>query len=112
MAPGSPLLLKAGSGGWQATVRVGTEWLSMGITVLEAGGMDCLFGLDMLRRYACSIDLKANVLRFQSLDNAPELPFLAEHELPDSARLNFAPPPGNGECTGRCQSPWRALCKS
>lgn len=59
----------------------------MGITVLESGGMDCLFGLDMLRRYGCAIDLKANVLRFQSLDNTPELPFLAEHELPESARL-------------------------
>ncbi|KAK9808308.1 hypothetical protein WJX73_010394 [Symbiochloris irregularis] len=79
-----------------ATVQVGSEWLSMGITVLESGGMDCLFGLDMLRRYGCAIDLKANVLRFQSLDNTPELPFLAEHELPDSARLFAAGPSASG----------------
>lgn len=80
-----------------ATVRVASEWVSMGITVLESGGMDCLFGLDMLRRYGCAIDLKANVLRFQNLDNQPELPFLPEHELPDSAKLFAAGRPANGE---------------
>ena len=79
----------------QATVRVASEWVSMGITVLESGGMDCLFGLDMLRRYGCAIDLKANVLRFQNLDNQPELPFLPEHELPDSAKLFAAGRPAS-----------------
>ena len=33
-------------------VRVGTQFLTMSLTVLESGGMDCLFGLDMLRRCA------------------------------------------------------------
>ena len=46
--------------------------------------MPFLFGLDMLKRYQCCIDLHKNVLRFGSINNA-ELPFLAEHELP--ARL-------------------------
>ena len=47
--------------------------------------MPFLFGLDMLRRYQCCIDLHKNVLRFGSISNA-ELPFLAEHELPAKLR--------------------------
>lgn len=49
-------------------------------------------------RWGCSIDLKRNVLKFGNLEDL-ELPFLAEHELPESARISFGPagqegPPG------------------
>ena len=69
----------------QAIIKVQSVHLPMSITVLESGSMEFLFGLDMLRRYQCCIDLKRGVLR---VDVAPpvELPFLAEHELPPSAR--------------------------
>lgn len=69
----------------QAIIKVQAVHLPMSITVLESGSMEFLFGLDMLRRYQCCIDLRRGVLR---VDVAPpvELPFLAEHELPASAR--------------------------
>ena len=66
-------------------MRVGDQHVSASITILEDNSMPFLFGLDMLRRYQCSIDLNKNVLRFGSINNA-ELPFLAEHELPERLR--------------------------
>lgn len=50
--------------------------------------MPFLFGLDMLRRFQCSIDLGAGSggeLRFPTL--GASLPFLSEHEIPRSERF-------------------------
>ena len=45
--------------------------------------MDCLFGLDMLKRHRCCIDLGKNVLRFPSAGvGGLEAPFLHEKDLP------------------------------
>lgn len=63
-----------------AQIKLGSSLhLPCSFTVLEGKGVELLFGLDMLKRYQCSIDLAKNVLRLQST----EIPFLAEHELPD-----------------------------
>ncbi|XP_046920113.2 DNA damage inducible 1 homolog rngo isoform X1 [Dermatophagoides farinae] len=56
-------------------------------TILEHQPMDMLLGLDMLRRYQCSIDLKSNVLRIGT--TGTETPFLSESEIPKFARLNM-----------------------
>lgn len=49
---------------------------------LQGRDVDLLFGLDMLKRHQACIDLEKNVLRIQGR----EVPFLAEHELPNKAR--------------------------
>ncbi|CAK0784745.1 hypothetical protein CVIRNUC_007949 [Coccomyxa viridis] len=67
--------------------KIGSQHLPMSITIMEKGP-DFLFGLDMLRRYQCSIDLKANVLRF-SVGPEVALPFLHEHELPEAVRFEM-----------------------
>ena len=67
--------------------------------------MPFLFGLDMLRRYQCSIDLHKNVLRFGSINDA-ELPFLAEHELPERLRRESEDAPaGKGVGEGSSSGP-------
>ena len=51
--------------------------------------VDLLFGLDMLKAHQACIDLEKNVLRIRGR----EVRFLAEHELPDKARLFEQPGP-------------------
>jgi DNA damage-inducible protein 1 len=50
--------------------------------VMESGSIDCLFGLDMLRRYQACIDLHAGVLRLRLGGMPIEVPFLGESEIP------------------------------
>lgn len=89
----------------QAPLKVGNQHVSASITILEDDSMPFLFGLDMLRRYQCSIDLHKNVLRFGSINNA-ELPFLAEHELPERLRRDSGDAPaGKGVGLGASSGP-------
>ena len=54
----------------------------MAVTVLEKSDVDLLFGLDMLRRYRCNIDLENNCLKFGVLEST-SLQFLPDHEIPN-----------------------------
>jgi len=62
--------------------------------------MPFLFGLDMLRRFQCRIDLSGGggsaggVLRFPTLNAS--LPFLSEHEIPQSERFEEKKEEGEG----------------
>ena len=66
----------------QVSVKVGNEHLPMAVTVLEKSDVDLLFGLDMLRRYRCNIDLANNCLKFGILEDT-SLEFLPDHEIPN-----------------------------
>ncbi|GAQ81962.1 DNA damage-inducible protein 1 [Klebsormidium nitens] len=86
-----------------ATIKVGQVFLPCTFTILENQDMEFIFGLDMLRKHQCVIDLKDSSLRFGSSDIA--VPFLPEHEIPrylwdeqtpsDSPKAPLpTPPPG------------------
>lgn len=53
------------------------------ILLSKGRDVDLLFGLDMLKQHQACIDLEKNVLRI----NGREVTFLAEHELPEQARM-------------------------
>ena len=54
---------------------------------LQGRDVDLLFGLDMLKAHQAIIDLEKNVLRI----SGREVRFLAEHELPEQARMMEIP---------------------
>jgi DNA damage-inducible protein 1 len=63
-------------------IKVGTQFLPISLSVMEGKDVDLLFGLDVLKRHQAIIDLQKNCLRI----NGEEIPFLAEHELPNQMR--------------------------
>jgi len=61
--------------------QVGGHYATSSITVLEQkDGPGFIFGLDMLKRHQCCIDLASGSLRFGSCDAV--LPFLPSHMIP------------------------------
>lgn len=69
-------------------LRVADLFLPCSITVMEGKDVDLLLGLDMLKAHQACIDLEKGVLRVQGR----EVAFLAEHELPDKARVSVEGP--------------------
>jgi DNA damage-inducible protein 1 len=71
-----------------AQIKFGETYLQCSFTVLDEKlgdkNMEFLLGLDMLKRYQCSIDLKENVLRLHAGGAPVEVKFLSEGELPQS----------------------------
>lgn len=69
--------------------------------------MDCLFGLDMIKRHRCSIDLGKNVLRFTigHGGESMEAPFLHEKDLPvaKGGTLGFDPDRENRKVEARLE---------
>lgn len=95
-------------------LEIGGYAFPCSITVMdsEAGlgdkNMDCLFGLDMLKRHRCSIDLAKNVLRFTlgaSGGETMEAPFLHEKDLPTSkgGTMDFDAEKENAEVEARLE---------
>uniref|UniRef100_A0A5S6QMJ2 UBA domain-containing protein n=1 Tax=Trichuris muris TaxID=70415 RepID=A0A5S6QMJ2_TRIMR len=65
-----------------AQLQIENVFFAVSCVVVEKQPMDILFGLDMLKRHQCVIDLKQNCL----VVGDTRTPFLAEHEIPASCR--------------------------
>ncbi|KAF3649052.1 putative BTB/POZ domain-containing protein-like [Capsicum annuum] len=61
-------------------VEIGNNFYPCSFVVLDSPNMEFLFGLDMLRKHQCMIDLKDNVLRVGGGEVA--VPFLHEKDIP------------------------------
>ncbi|BGP37231.1 DNA damage-inducible protein 1 [Rhodotorula kratochvilovae] len=68
-----------------AQLKMGPDlFLQCSFTILDSD-VELLFGLDMLRRHQCCIDLRENALIIQDR----KIPFLAEHQLPKGSAEEF-----------------------
>ncbi|XP_025798790.1 DNA damage-inducible protein 1 isoform X1 [Panicum hallii] len=67
-----------------ASIKIGHLFYHCSFTVLDAPNMEFLFGLDMLRKHQCMIDLKDNVLRVGG--GEVSVPFLQEKDIPAHIR--------------------------
>lgn len=63
-----------------APIKIGKMFYPCSFVVLDSPNMEFLFGLDMLRKHQCMIDLKDNVLRVGGGEVA--VPFLHEKDIP------------------------------
>lgn len=71
-----------------AQMKIQQSYYPISITVLQGGDVEFLFGLDMLRRHQCCIDLKHNVLRVEGASGIEECPFLSEDQFKKQAPVN------------------------
>ncbi|KAJ8765165.1 hypothetical protein K2173_010656 [Erythroxylum novogranatense] len=63
-----------------APIKIGSIFYPCSFLVLDAPNMEFLFGLDMLRKHQCIVDLKENVLRVGG--GEVSVPFLHEKDIP------------------------------
>ncbi|KAI3820441.1 hypothetical protein L1987_07988 [Smallanthus sonchifolius] len=63
-----------------APIKIGNNFYPCSFVVLDSPNMEFFFGLDMLRKHQCMIDLKDNVLRVGGGEVA--VPFLPEKDIP------------------------------
>jgi DNA damage-inducible protein 1 len=65
-----------------AQMKFGKSYFPISITIIENNDVDFLFGLDMLKRYRCCIDLSRNALRILVGESSyEELNFLSDNEI-------------------------------
>lgn len=67
-----------------APLKIGKKYYLCSFTVLDQPDIELIFGLDMLRKHQCSIDLKDNVLHVGGGELS--VPFLQEKDLPAQFR--------------------------
>ncbi|ETV80559.1 hypothetical protein H257_06092 [Aphanomyces astaci] len=92
-----------------APLKIGREFYNCSFTILDQQGVDFLFGLDMLKRHQCSIDLHRNALVLRDGSGEHQVPFLPEHEIPITERSELPPPPPSSPASAPAPPPAAAL---
>ncbi|AFZ79009.1 hypothetical protein BEWA_018540 [Theileria equi strain WA] len=60
-----------------ADLKIGPIFIHVSFVILDGGNIDFILGLDILRRYACTINLKDNCLQINDIS----VPFLSEKDI-------------------------------
>lgn len=60
-----------------ADLKIGSIFIPVSFIILDGGNIEFILGLDILRRHACTINLKDNVLQI----NDTSVPFLSESDI-------------------------------
>ncbi|XP_050237300.1 protein DNA-DAMAGE INDUCIBLE 1 isoform X2 [Mercurialis annua] len=63
-----------------APIKIGSQFYPCSFLVLDSPNMEFLFGLDMLRKHQCIIDVKENLLKVAG--GEVSVPFLQEKDIP------------------------------
>ncbi|UZJ51665.1 hypothetical protein CBS101457_000985 [Exobasidium rhododendri] len=80
-----------------AQIKLGDElYLPCSFTIMEGRTTELLFGLDMLKRHACVLDMAKNCL----VVHGKSIRFLDEHELPAFARMDGEEEEEEGQGSG------------
>lgn len=66
-------------------IKIGNTFFAVSLSIIDNDDIGFIFGLDMLRRHQCSIDLSKNVLVIGS----ESIPFLSEKDIPENS-LRYA----------------------
>lgn len=66
-------------------MKLGNKFFAVSLSIIDNFDIGFIFGLDMLRRHQCTIDLKQNAL----VIGGEVIPFLAEKDIPDYSRVNY-----------------------
>ena len=67
---------------WACDVAIGGTFYEASFLVVASAHLDCIIGLDFMRRYLCTIDLARGAICIG--DNV--VPFLPEHQCPSAKR--------------------------
>lgn len=59
-----------------AQLQIGQSFFPVSLTVLEKSDVEFLFGLDMLKRHRCCLDLGSNSLRIEGHGGVESIPFV------------------------------------
>ncbi|GAW83124.1 DNA damage-inducible protein 1 [Plasmodium gonderi] len=66
-------------------IKIGNCFYAVSLTIIDEYDIDFIFGLDLLRRHQCLIDLKKNALVIES----NEIPFLPEKDIIANSSRSF-----------------------
>ncbi|CAE5960439.1 unnamed protein product [Arabidopsis arenosa] len=91
-----------------APIKIGNNFYPCSFVVLDSPNMEFLFGMDMLRKHQCTIDLNENVM---TVGGEAPVPFLQEKDIP-SRFLDEERVPNDASSSGATCLPFHEISVS